>query len=240
MIRLPLWIHLIGLFLFSISAVNAQVVKGEGEVKTDVRELTGFTGIIAQGRFELALVQGGPEGVRIESNENLLEFFQTRIEDSMLYISMTADIRKYSTLKVTVSVKELKKIYLLNEISLVSDRVIHFETLELFSGGMSRIDLELYASKLTLQLTDGTFASLKGFAEGMQAEIHDETELNAFELQVNKASILSSGFTEIMVHVKKELRLMVSGSSNVYYMGEPSIKERIFSSNGFIVKRKSD
>ncbi|PKP09961.1 MAG: hypothetical protein CVU09_08635 [Bacteroidetes bacterium HGW-Bacteroidetes-4] len=240
MTRLPLWIHLIGIFLFSFSVVNAQVIKGEGEVKTDVRELTGFTGIIAQGKFELTLVQGGSEGVRIESNENLLEFFQTRIEDSILYISMTADIRKYNALNVTVSIKELKKIYLLNEISLVSNRVIHFEELEVFSGGMSRINLELYTSKLNLQLADGTFASIKGFAESMQAEIHDETELNAFELQVNKAFILSSGLTEVMVHVKKELRLMVSGSSNVYYMGEPSIKERIFSSNGFIVKRKSD
>ncbi|MGD9992118.1 MAG: head GIN domain-containing protein [Salinivirgaceae bacterium] len=240
MTRLPLWIHLIGLFLFSFSAVNAQVVKGEGEVKTDVRELSGFTGIIAQGRFELTLVQGGPEGVRIESNENLLEFFQTRIEDSILYISMTADIRKYNALNVTVSIKELKKIYLLNEISLLSNSVIHFEELEVFSGGMSRISLELYASKLNLQLADGTFASFKGFASNMQAEIHDETELNAFELQVDKAFILSSGLTEVMVNVKKEMRLMVSGSSNVYYMGEPRIKERIFSSNGFIVKRKSD
>lgn len=240
MTRLPLWIHLIGLILFSFSAVNAQVIKGEGEVKTDVRELTGFNGIIAQGKFELTLVQGGPEGVRIESNANLLEFFQTRIEDSILYISMTADIRKYNALNVTVSIKELKKIYLLNEISLLSNSVIHFEELEVFSGGMSRINLELYASKLNLQLADGTFASFKGFASNMQAEIHDETELNAFDLQVDKAFILSSGLTEVMVHVKNELRLMVSGSSNVYYMGEPRIKERIFSSNGFIVKRKSD
>lgn len=240
MIRLPLWMFLISFFIHGLTSVNAQVVKGEGAVKTDVRELTGFTGIIAQGKFELNLVQGGPEGVRIESNANLLEFFQTRIEDSILYISMTADIRKYSALNVTVSIKEINQIYLLNEISLVSDRVIHFDELDLFSGGMSRISLQVYASKLNLQLTDGTFATFKGFAALLQAEIHDETEFNAFEMQVDKAFILSSGLTEVMVHVKKELRLMVSGSSNLYYMGEPIIKERIFSSNGFIVKRKSD
>jgi hypothetical protein len=218
--------------------ISAQVLKGEGSIKTDIRQLTGFTEIIAQGRFELKLIQGQQEGIRIESNENLLELFQTRIEGNILYISMTADIRKYDAMIVTVSFKTLEKIYLLSEVSLASHNVIHFDAIDIFSGGMSKINLEIYAAQLSLQLNDGTFANFKGFSESLKAEVHDETEFNAFELEVDRASILSSGLTEVMINVKSDLKLMVSGSSNVYYRGEPTISERIFSSTGFIVKRK--
>jgi hypothetical protein len=223
--------------VFSLQ-ISAQVLKGEGSIKTDIRQLTGFTEIIAQGRFELKLIQGQQEGIRIESNENLLELFQTRIEGNILYISMTADIRKYDAMIVTVSFKTLEKIYLLSEVSLASHNVIHFDAIDIFSGGMSKINLEIYAAQLSLQLNDGTFANFKGFSESLKAEVHDETEFNAFELEVDRASILSSGLTEVMINVKSDLKLMVSGSSNVYYRGEPTISERIFSSTGFIVKRK--
>lgn len=225
------------LLLFSFFGAKSQIIKGEGSLKTDVREISGFTEIIAQGRFDLILVEGEKEGVRIETNENLLELFQTRLEGEVLYISMTADIRKFDAMNVTVSIKALNKILLLGEVGLKTNNVIHFDNLEIFSGGMSKIEMELYASHLTLQLTDGTFAHFKGFSETLDAEIHDETELNAFEMEVEKADILSSGLTEVMINVKNDLKLMVSGSSNIYYKGEPTISQRIFSSTGFIVKR---
>lgn len=229
---------LIALICPAFQTLYAQVTKGEGSLKTDIRELSGFNEIIAQGHFDLTLVQGEKEGVRIETNENLIDLFQTRLEGKILYITMTADIRKYSAMNVTISIKDLKKIVLLNEVSMNSNSVIHFDQLELFSGGMSKINLEVYAAKLDVQITDGTYAYLKGFAENLLIKAHDETELNAFDLKVDNCQILSSGLTEVMVNVEKDLKLMVSGSSNVYYIGETEISERIFSSTGFIVKRK--
>lgn len=226
------------LVLIAVQTLKSQVSKGEGNLKTEIRELVGFNEIIAQGRFDLTLVQGEKEGIRIETNENLLDFFQTRVDGKTLYISMTADIRKYTALNVTVSIKDLKKIILLNEISLSSNSVIHFDELSIFSGGMSKLNLEVYATKLDVQIADGTYAYFKGYAESLIVKAHDETELNAFDMESENCQILSSGLTEVMVNVQKDLKLMVSGSSNVYYIGQAEISERIFSSTGFIVKRK--
>jgi len=225
-------------FLFVGTVLKSQVTKGIGSPKTDIRELTGFNEIIAQGAFELVLVQGDQEGLRIETDENLLELFQTRVEENRLYISINADIRKFSILKVTVSFKELKRIVLLNEVSLSTTNVIHFDEVEFFAGGISKINFEIYTAHLKVHLTDGSFAYFKGFAESFTVEMHDETELNAFDMQTDSCRILSSGLTEVMVSVQKDLKLFVSGASNVYYLGEPTISERLFSSNGFIVKRK--
>lgn len=217
---------------------SSQVVRGSGNVKTVVRELSGFNELIVHGSFELILQQGEQEGVRIETDDNLAELFQTRIEGQKLFINMLADVRKSSAMNVYVSIKELNRILLLNDIRLKSESVIHFDKLRIFSGGLSEINIEVYAAELDLELTDGTYAYFKGFSEKLNIEIHDETELNAFDLEAETCSVLSSGLTETSINVTKDLKLQVTGASNVYYTGEPTISERIFSSTGFIVKRK--
>lgn len=231
-------ILIIQLLIISSFVATAQVIRGDGKLTTDIRELSGFNEIIAQGKFNLVLTQGEKEGIRIETDENIIELFQTRVANKKLYITMVADVRKSEAINVYVSIKELVNIIVMNEVFLKSESVIHFDELSIFSGGMSQINLELFASTLTLQLADGTYGYLKGYAENFIAEIHDETELNAFDMQTDYCDIISTGLTEVMLDVQKGLKLLVTGGSNFYYTGNPVISQRIFSSTGFIVKRQ--
>ena len=217
---------------------SSQVIKGNGKILTDNRDLTGFNELIAQGSFNLVLTQGEKEGVQIVTDENVVELFQTRVDGKKLYITMVADVKKSASTNVYVSVKELVNIILLSEITLKTESVIHFDELKIFSGGLSQLNLEVYAASLNMQLTDGTYTYLKGYTEKFTAEVHDETELNAFEMQIDYCDILASGLTEIMIDVQKDLKMLISGGSNLYYTGNPVISQRIFSSTGFIVKRQ--
>lgn len=226
------------ILVFFYSNSNSQTIKGNGIKKKETRDLSGFDEIIAQGRFNLILTQGDKEGVTLETDANILEFFQTRIDEKTLYVTMIADIKKSEKLNVYISIKELNKIIILNEISLKTESVIHFDELSIFSGGMSQIIIELYAASLNLQLTDGTYADLKGYSKNLNIRIHDETELNAFDLQSDHCKVISTGLTDAMIWVEKDLQLLVTGSSNLYYMGNPKITNRIFSSTGFVVKRQ--
>jgi hypothetical protein len=223
--------------LINIDA-SSQAIKGSGKIVTDNRELTGFNELIAQGSFNLILTQGEKEGVRIVTDDNVVELFQTRVDGKRLYITMVADVKKTESTNVYVSVKELVNIILLSEITLKTETVIHFDELKIFSGGLSQLNLEVYAASLNMQLTDATYTYLKGYTEKFTAEVHDETELNAFEMQIDYCDILASGLTEVMIDVQKELKMMISGGSNLYYTGNPVISQRIFSSTGFIVKRQ--
>ncbi len=224
-------------FVFWIGGA-AQVIKGNGKLISDTRDLSGYTGIIAQGKFNLILTQGEKEGIRIETDENVVELFQTRIDEKILYITMVADVKISEALNVYVSVKELEKIILLSEVALKTESVIHFDQFSIISGGMCQVDMELFAADLNVKLTDGTYGVFKGYAENFTAEVHDETELNAFDLQTDNADISASGLTEVMVDVQKDMKLMITGASNLYYTGNPVVSQRIFSSTGFIVKRQ--
>ena len=100
------------------------------------------------------------------------------------------------------------------------------------------VNIELYAKTLNLELNDGSYSNLKGYSENINLRIHDETELNAFDMQADKCSVISTGLTDVKVWVEKELNIQVTGGSNLYYIGNPKITNRIFSSTGFIVKRQ--
>lgn len=233
-------VFVVCLFLsFSISNnLYSQIIRGNGKVRTDIRELTGYNEIIAQGQFTLILTQGDKEGVRIETDENLIELFQTRVDNKKLYVTMLADLRRSEGINVYVSIKALESIILLDAVKLKTETVIHFDELTINTAGMSELNLELFAASLNLELVDGTYAYLKGYTENFHVHVHDETELNAFDLQSDFCNVQSTGLTEVMIDAQKELKLMVTGGSNVYYTGNPTITERIFASTGFIVKRQ--
>jgi hypothetical protein len=235
----PITLFLLALFIFNGNDAICQAIKGNGKVKTEVRELAGFNRLIVQGNIELYLVQGETEGVRIEADENLVEFFQTRLDGKTLYITMSADLKKSTQTSVSVSFKELEQITLLDQVGLKSEKVLQFSSINILNSGLSKIEIELFASNCTIELNDGSYAYLKGYSEVFDVRLHDETELQAGELQTDYCKVKSSGLTEVTINAQKELALMVTGQSNVYYFGEPTITQRVFASNGFIVKRKA-
>ena len=219
------------------STVYAQNVKGNGKIKTDVRLVSGFNRVVVQGQVELFLSQESTEGVKIESEENLISLFKTSVSDSTLYVFVPS-VKKALKLNVTVAFKDLKQITLLNEVTLKSEKVSNFDEIEFVCGDASRLNYEFKASKCTLKVIDNGSASLRGYTEKLVVEAHDETEVNAFDLQSDYCTVIGSGYAEISVNAKKKLGVTISGNSNLYYMGEANIWQRNFTSSGLITKRK--
>ena len=218
-------------------AANAQNIKGNGKVKTDVRQVGGFNRVVVQGLVELYLSQESTESVKIESEENLVSLFKTSVSDSTLYVFVPS-VKKALKLNVTVAYKDLKQIILLNEVTLQSEKVANFDDIEIICGGASRLNFEFKAAKSTIKVLDNSAVSLRGYSENLTIEAHDETEVNAFDLQSDYCTIIGSGYAEISINAKKKLGITMSGSSNLYYMGEANIWQRNFTSSGLITKRK--
>ncbi len=219
-------------------SANAQNIKGNGKIKTDVRQTTGFNRLVVQGQVELYLSQESTENVKIESEENLIPLFKTSVSDSTLYVFIPS-VKKALKLNITVAFKDLKQIVLLNEVELKSEKVSNFDEIEFVCGDASKLDFEFKAAKCTLRVLDNGNASLRGYAEYLTVDAHDETEVNAFDLQSDYCTVIGSGYAEISVNAKKRLGVTISGSSNLYYMGDANIWQRNFTSSGLITKRKT-
>ena len=223
---------------FMPNTLNAQTIKGNGKIKTEVRQVSGFNRVVVQGQVELFLSQETSENVKIESEENLVSLFKTSVSDSTLYVFVPS-VKKALRLNITVAFKDLKQIVLLNEVTLNSEKVANFDNIEFICGDASRLNFEFKAANCVLKVHDSGNASLRGYTENLTVDAHDETEVNAFDLQSDNCNVIGSGYAEISVNAKKKLAVTMSGSSNLYYMGEANIWQRNFTSSGLITKRKT-
>ncbi len=223
---------------FAPIATNAQTIKGNGKIKTEVRQVSGFNRVVVQGQVELYLSQETTENVKIESEENLVSLFKTSVSDSTLYVFVPS-VKKALKLNVTVAFKDLKQVVLLNEVTLNSEKVSNFDEIEFICGDASKLNFEFKARKCTLKVSDSGNASLRGYTEYLTIYASDETEVNAFDLQADDCTVVGSGYAEISVNAKKNLGVTISGNSNLYYMGEAKIWQRNFTSSGLITKRKT-
>jgi len=228
------------LLAVAYSNIYAQTIKGNDKIKTDVRMLSGFNKLVVQGQAELYLTQESVENVKIEADENLLELFQTTVNNGILYVIVPNNIKKSRQLTISVAYRDLKQIVLMDDIELKSDRANSFDDIEIICGNSAKANFEFTAKNTRIKASDFSLVSLRGYTENLIIESHDDTELNSFDLQSDNCTVIGSGYSEISVNVKKSLSIIMSGNSNLYLLGEPAISQRIFRSSGLITKRKSE
>lgn len=223
---------------FASGSALAQNIKGNGKIKTEVRQISGFNRVVVQGQVELFLSQETTENVKIESEENLISLFKTSVSDSTLYVFVPS-VKKALKLNVTVAFRDLKQVTLLNEVTLKSEKASNFDEIEFVCGDASKLDFEFKASKCSLKVFDSGNATLRGYTEKLSIDAHDDAVVNTFDLQSDYCTVIGSGYAEISVNAKKKLGVTISGGSNLYYMGEANIWQRNFTSSGLITKRRT-
>ena len=231
----------IALILFAIIpfGANAQSIRGNDKIKTDVRMVSGFSRLVIQGQAEVYLTQEATENVKIEADENLLELFQTSVNNGVLYVIVPNNIKKAKQITISVAYRSLKQIVLMNDVELKSNRANNFDDIEIICGNNVKVNFEFTAKNTKVKTQDFSQVSLRGYTESLTVESSDDTEFNAFDMQTDNCLVVGSGYAEVSVNVKKSLSIVMSGSSNLFLLGEPAISQRIFTSSGLITKRKT-
>ena len=63
---------------------GCSVVSGSGQVASETRPVSGFTGIDLSGTGEVIIEQGETESLTIEADDNVLPVLTSEVEDSVL------------------------------------------------------------------------------------------------------------------------------------------------------------
>ena len=70
----------------SCSYISGKRVRGNGNVKTDVRSLHSFTGVHVSGNMDVYVKQDSVFSVKVEADENLFEYILAEVDGSTLEI----------------------------------------------------------------------------------------------------------------------------------------------------------
>ena len=219
---------------FIAASVNAQkekqeTIEGNGTVISKEVPVSSFTALKASGVYELNLSQGDKEGVKIEADENLQQYFSVHNEGSQLIIEMKElkgkNLKLKSKMKVYVSFKQLKQMDLSMVGSVNAATQLSFGDLDIKNSSVGGVDLNLSATTLTLKNNSVGKVKLSGKAQNAEIINNGVGNLDASNFVVQTMNIDNSGVGGAVVNAEKELKVKDSMLGHVKNKGAAPMKK---------------
>lgn len=201
--------------------------KSDQSVKKESRSVGSFTGISVGGAFDVYVKQTGSCSVEVEASEEIMEYITTTVEGNVLKIGMKKPPMKpwknVETLKVYVTVDQLKSIDLSGAVELETTNAISGTDLQLGVSGAVEVDLNLTYGSLEGEISGAAEMKMEGTVEKMELNLSGASELDAFELKVSELALFASGASDAQVNVTGNLKISASGACDVRYKGNPGV-----------------
>ncbi len=193
-------------------------VAGSGNRQAEKRNVASFTSISTEGAFEIEVVQGTPQTLEIEGDDNILPLITTEVSNNVLRIKNT---RSYSTRKL-IAIK------------------ISAPTLEgVSASGAGRIEVSgLKNEKFGLDVNGAGTIRVSGETKVLEIDTNGATNIDTHKLRADRAVVESNGVAKVEVYAAKELDVTVNGLSRVIYHGDPHVKQTVHGA-GSVTKKES-
>ncbi|MDX5421395.1 MAG: DUF2807 domain-containing protein [Hymenobacteraceae bacterium] len=202
-------------------------IKGEGEVVSQTRNVSGFKGIDVSGGFAVELTQGSKEGVRIEAQENLHGRIKTEVKDGVLHIYNEGGISTSKGLKAYVTVRELNKVSISGGVKVTGNSTFKADAFDLDLSGGSKVTLAINTKKLNTDMSGASKVMLSGVADEVRMDMSGASKVDASELEAKRVHVEASGASDVKVYAKNELNVNASGATKVAYKGSPSVSSSV-------------
>lgn len=217
------------LFTFSICSISLYGQWGPGEtgngnVKEESRDLSGFTAIAASHGVDVYISQGSTGSVKVKADENLLDNILTKVEDGVLYMKVETPVRQAKTLAVYVTMNDLRKIKGSGGSDIYVEGKFRFSELEIaMSGGSDLYIKDMEAQHVNCITSGGSDTHLAGRADKLMAEAQGGSDIKAKDLVVKSCKVKAHGGSDAVVHVTGDLEAEAHGASDVIYYGSPKV-----------------
>jgi hypothetical protein len=202
--------------------------RGTGKVTTQTRSITPFHKISIKGVFPVVISQdGGPEWVKVEADENLQELITIENKGDELVIASddNISIRRSKKLSVMVNVKSLYEIQNTSVGSITSSGPVKFDSLEINSESVGKLELQLEGKFLRANLNSVGVTDLSGRVREARINNQSVGALHAFDLKTDSVMIHNTAVGIAEVYADKAFYIRSSSVGNLYYKGPGQLKE---------------
>jgi hypothetical protein len=208
--------------LFTNCRYTGKWKKGNGEVTTESRQASDFTGVSSNGSFDVYVTAGSPASVKIEAESNLLPYIETYVEDNVLKVRTKDDVwlRPRRAIKIFVTAPHFKKIYSRGSGDIIGQTPITDSSgLDLHVTGNGTVKMEVDAPEVTAVLTGNGGMELKGRSKKFNCKLQGNGNLKAFNLLAEETTVNIFGNGDAEVYASVKLNVSVGGNGNVKYKG---------------------
>jgi len=202
--------------------ISGPRVRGSGHITTENRNASGFSGIDVSGAIDVYVKQDSTTSVKVEADDNILEYIEIHTSGSTLEIYTTehVNLKPSHKIKIYVSNPEYKDFQVRGASSIRSENEItSADALHVEISGASEGRLELNAPKVSVSLTGASNATLRGRTKDFEGDVSGASEIRGFDLLSENANVEASGASNIEVFASVKIQGQASGASSVNYKG---------------------
>ncbi len=219
------------IMVFAITLVSAQD-------KTEVRNVTGFSGIDVREGIKLELTYGDKEYVEVTADEEYIDRVVTEVSGSTLevYIKGNNWNSWHKEILVKVTAKKVESIDVSSGASLITQNLIESETLKMNVSSGASMKVAFKAPNASCKSTSGATARLKGVAKYFDVEANSGASLHASEVKAFKVKAEASSGANVSVEVEDDFTADASSGGSIKYSGSPKTVDIEKSSGGSVHK----
>lgn len=216
----------------------SKTVYGNGEVTKKVREVGPFDAISASSGINVYLFQGDEEKVVVETDDNLQECIETRLEGRTLHCYINCTIRKSKKTNVYVNYKTIGKIKASSGSDVYGETVVKTEKLDVHVSSGADVKLDVEVNHLSGSVSSGSDLVLKGTAGEFYGDASSGADIKADELQAKTCWLKASSAGDIKVRVSEKIDADASSGGDIIFYGNPSFVDINESSGGDVTQRR--
>jgi hypothetical protein len=214
----------------SFNLPGFSTVRGSGNVVTEGRPVSGFTSVDFSGIGEITVQIGDEEALRIEAEDNLLEYLETEVRDSALIIGIRDRVNLVpdEPIKFYLTVKSLEGISIsgLGKVEAPALTAERFSVEISGSGNMSIESLE--AASLNVDISGlGGLEVGGGSVDELNIDISGSGNYEGRNLEGKRAAVSLSGLGSATLWAIETLDVQISGAGSVSYAGQPRVSSEI-------------
>ncbi|GEM_PF-7083507 len=213
-------------------------IQGTKDIKKVRLTATDFKGINIGDNFQVILTQGAEEFVEIETDANLIGYFDVQVDDNKTLSVAAKDgysLIPTKSVQIHIGFKTLEKIKSHSHSTISSDQQLSFEKLILEIQNSSVMAFGVNAQALEVRISGSSKNKIHGTTDNLELNVFNNGKFEGQALTVKKAkvSINNSGTADIKVI--NALDAATHNNGTLRYSGNPSINQRS-SNSGSIIK----
>ncbi len=216
-------ISLIALFIpVLLAGCDSKCIEDSGIPVSRAQKVKSFDKIKVEGALKLILTQDSSYVVQVDADSNIINYVKADVSGSELKLKL--DAGRYcgtDSIVVRAGIGELKDLSLDGAVKVVGEGLIYANDVNLSFSGASDVAMNLNAAKLTTKVDGVGRIALTGQAGVHDLKIKGTAKVDAFDFIVGVYNIETDGTGKANINVLNELKVKTSGSSEIYYKGNP-------------------
>ena len=216
--------------LSSCRYFGGEPVYGNGHVVAQQRTADSFNSVDVSGAIKVHVRQEAAPSVKIETDENLIEYVDVYNEGNTLVIKARSGYNLHATkdIIVYVSAPVFKNIEVSGSCDIIGEGTISGnEELSMHVSGSGDIFMQVALPKVDAEVSGSGSINLKGQATDFSAHVSGSGDVRCFDLVPDITRLDLSGSSDVEITANKQLDIDASGASSISYKGNASVSQKI-------------